>query len=68
MQATDFKFNHAGDLFFVSTGGGSIACVEYPTMEVVDTFDAHLGSCDTLDLDPRGRFVLGHYESTKTGH
>ncbi|KAG8880263.1 hypothetical protein FRB97_000975 [Tulasnella sp. 331] len=55
--ATDFKFNHVGDLLFASTNSGSIACVEYPTMELVDTFNAHLGSCNTVDLDPRGGYL-----------
>jgi len=55
--ATDFKFNHAGNLLFVSTSSGDISCIEYPTLEVVETFSAHLGSCNTLDLDPRGRYL-----------
>ncbi|KAG9011525.1 hypothetical protein FRB94_008094 [Tulasnella sp. JGI-2019a] len=55
--ATDFKFNHVSDLIFVSTNSGSIACIEYPTMDLVDTFNAHLGSCNALDLDPRGGYL-----------
>ncbi|KAG8900867.1 hypothetical protein FRB99_005726 [Tulasnella sp. 403] len=54
---TDFKFNHPGDLIFASSKSGSIHCVEYPSMNVIEIFNAHFGACNTLDLDPRGRFM-----------
>lgn len=40
-------------------------------MELVDTFNAHLGSCNTVDLDPRGgyvpRILLPTYPETEAG-
>ncbi|KAG8926659.1 hypothetical protein FRC02_008761 [Tulasnella sp. 418] len=54
---TDFKFNHVGDLVFLSTTRGAVMVLEYPTLRRVENIDLHVGACTAVDLDPKGRFM-----------
>jgi THO complex subunit 3 len=53
----EFGWNFAGDLFFLTTGQGTVRVLEYPSLKPVCTIEAHTANCFVLDFDPRGRFM-----------
>ncbi|KAF9515242.1 hypothetical protein BS47DRAFT_1294173 [Hydnum rufescens UP504] len=50
-------FNHTGELVYVAGGTGSIAILDYPSLEYLDKITGHIKSCHAIGADTRGRYV-----------
>ncbi|KAG0052281.1 hypothetical protein BGZ83_002787 [Gryganskiella cystojenkinii] len=56
-EVNEISWNPAGDLFFLTTGDGSIKVLEYSSMKDIYSMDAHTSNCYCLEFDPRGRYL-----------
>ncbi len=60
----EISWNKQGDLFFVTTGLGTIQLLSYPDLHEVHNIEAHLANCICLEFDKSGRyFATGSADS-----
>jgi THO complex subunit 3 len=52
----EISWNREGDLFFITTGLGSILILSYPDLIEVSNIEAHLANCICLEFDRSGRY------------
>nr|KAJ3422649.1 THO complex subunit 3 [Polyrhizophydium stewartii] len=56
VEANQFGWNFAGDLFFITTGTGRVKIFEYPSLKEVHTLFAHTSNAYCIDFEPSGRY------------
>ncbi|KAJ3332468.1 hypothetical protein HDU76_000114 [Blyttiomyces sp. JEL0837] len=56
-EINEIRWNYAGDLFFLTTGQGTIQVLEFPSFNHVYTLAAHTANCYCIEFDPRGRYM-----------
>ncbi|KAJ1561172.1 THO complex subunit 3, partial [Nowakowskiella sp. JEL0078] len=56
VEVNEIGWNNSLDLFFMSTGEGTIKILEYPSFKHIHTVYAHTANCCCLEFDPRGRY------------
>lgn len=57
VEVNEISWNHAGDLFLLTTGQGTVKIMAYPSMKELRILDGHTANCYCLELDPRGRYL-----------
>jgi len=55
-DVNEMGWTKTGDLFFVTTGLGTVSVMSAATLEDVYTVQAHTANCYCLDFDPTGRY------------
>ena len=55
-KVNEISWNNTGDLFFITTGTGSILVLSYPELNEVRTIEAHLANCICLEFDKSGKY------------
>lgn len=55
-EVNEISWNNTGDLFFITTGTGSILVLNYPELNEVHSIDAHLANCICLEFDKSGKY------------
>ncbi|RKO93986.1 WD40-repeat-containing domain protein, partial [Blyttiomyces helicus] len=64
-ETNEISWNYAGDLFFQTTGPGTVKILEYPGWKPIYELKAHTCICYCLDFDPKGRyFATGGADGT----
>ena len=53
----DINFNHTRELVYVSSESGAFAILDYPSLELLHKFDAHVHECSAIGVELRGRYV-----------
>ncbi|KAI9209594.1 WD40-repeat-containing domain protein [Polychytrium aggregatum] len=56
IEINEIRWNYANDLFFLTTGQGTIKVLGFPSFELVHSVNAHTANCYCLEFDPRGRY------------
>ena len=49
-------FDRPGSRLFISTGKGTVAVHDFPTLVHRQTLQAHTSNCYCIDFDQRGRY------------
>lgn len=63
-EVNEISWNKQGDLFFITTGLGTILLLNYPELHEVHTIEAHLANCICLEFDKSGKyFATGSADS-----
>lgn len=69
-EVNEIAWNMSGDLFFLTTGLGTVEVLSYPLekmqndLKPVDTLTAHTAGCYCIAIDPKGRyFAVGSADS-----
>ncbi|KAL1916430.1 uncharacterized protein VTP21DRAFT_5621 [Calcarisporiella thermophila] len=57
VEINEITWNKKGDLFFMTTGQGTVKVLEYPSLKLLHTIRAHGINCYCLELDPTGRYL-----------
>ena len=66
-EVNEISWNKEGDLFFITTGLGSILILSYPSLDEVSNIEAHLANCICLEFDKSGRyFATGSADATSS--
>lgn len=55
-EVNEISWNNTGDLFFITTGSGSILILNYPDLNEVHSIEAHLANCICLEFDKSGKY------------
>jgi len=55
-EVNEISWNKEGDLFFITTGLGTILILSYPDLNEVHTIEAHLANCICLEFDKSGKY------------
>ena len=55
-EVNEISWNNTGDLFFITTGTGSILVLNYPELNEVHSIEAHLANCICLEFDKSGKY------------
>jgi THO complex subunit 3 len=55
-EVNEISWNRDGDLFFITTGLGTIVMLSWPQLNEVHTIEAHLANCICLEFDRSGRY------------
>ncbi|KAI8820465.1 WD40-repeat-containing domain protein [Fimicolochytrium jonesii] len=56
VEINEISWNFAGDLFFMTTGQGTVRILEFPGFKQVTDLYAHTANLYCLDFDPRGKY------------
>ncbi|KAI8586367.1 WD40-repeat-containing domain protein [Geranomyces variabilis] len=56
VEINEISWNLAGDLFFMTTGQGTVRIVDFPGFKDVLDLRAHTANLYCLDFDPKGRY------------
>jgi THO complex subunit 3 len=56
-EANEIGWNLHGSHFIITTGMGTVRMLDWPTLNVAHTINAHTASIYSFDLDPRGRYM-----------
>ncbi|KAI8916529.1 WD40-repeat-containing domain protein, partial [Powellomyces hirtus] len=56
VEINEISWNFAGDLFFMTTGQGTVRVLEFPGFKPVIDLNAHTANLYCLDFDPKGRY------------
>ncbi|XP_042754636.1 THO complex subunit 3 isoform X2 [Lactuca sativa] len=63
-RVNEIAWNMSGDMFFLTTGNGTVEVLGYPSLQAVDTLTAHTAGCYCIAIDPLGRyFAVGSADS-----
>ncbi|KAL4566944.1 hypothetical protein LXL04_031070 [Taraxacum kok-saghyz] len=63
-EVNEIAWNMSGDMFFLTTGNGTVEVLGYPSLQAVDTLTAHTAGCYCIAIDPFGRyFAVGSADS-----
>ncbi|XP_039015771.1 THO complex subunit 3-like [Hibiscus syriacus] len=54
-EVNEIAWNMTGDMFFLTTGNGTVEVLAYPLLKPVDTLMAHTAGCYCIAIDPTGR-------------
>ncbi|XP_042432425.1 THO complex subunit 3-like [Zingiber officinale] len=63
-EVNEIAWNTTGELFFLTTGNGTVEVLSYPSLKVLHTLMAHTAGCYCIAIDPIGRyFAVGSADS-----
>ncbi|XP_042037664.1 THO complex subunit 3-like isoform X2 [Salvia splendens] len=63
-EVNEIAWNMTGDMFFLTTGNGTVEVLAYPSLRAVGTLMAHTAGCYCIAIDPAGRyFAVGSADS-----
>ncbi|PWA98967.1 transducin/WD40 repeat-like superfamily protein [Artemisia annua] len=63
-EVNEIAWNMKGDMFFLTTGNGTVEVLAYPSLRAVDTLTAHTAGCYCIAIEPLGRyFAVGSADS-----
>lgn len=63
-EVNEIAWNTTGDLFFLTTGNGTVEVLAYPSLRLLHTLNAHTAGCYCIAIDPTGRyFAVGSADS-----
>ncbi|CAA6661558.1 unnamed protein product [Spirodela intermedia] len=63
-EVNEIAWNTTGELFFLTTGNGTVEVLGYPSLKVLHTLMAHTAGCYCIAIDPIGRyFAVGSADS-----
>lgn len=57
VEVNEISWNTSGDLFYLTTGQGTIKIFDYPSFKLLHTLRAHTANCYCIEIDPRGRYL-----------
>ncbi|KAI7848040.1 WD40-repeat-containing domain protein [Circinella umbellata] len=57
MEVNEIAWNNANNLFFVTTGQGTIRCYDFPDTKLLYTLRGHTANCYCVEADPTGRYL-----------
>lgn len=57
VQTNQIAFSWSGKDLFLTTGDGSVKMLDYPSMQLYHTLNAHTSSCTSIQVCPRGRYI-----------
>ncbi|XP_052682680.1 THO complex subunit 3-like [Crassostrea angulata] len=55
-EVNEISWNNDWDLFFLTSGQGSIDLLSYPDLKLQHTLNAHPASCICIEFDPKGKY------------
>ncbi|PIK44139.1 hypothetical protein BSL78_18991 [Apostichopus japonicus] len=55
-EVNEISWNNDNDLFFLTSGQGSINVLSYPALKPLDMLNAHPANCICLKFDPTGKY------------
>lgn len=55
-EVNEISWNKAGDIFFLSTGPGSVHLLSYPDLKPLSILPAHTANCICIEFDPTGNY------------
>ncbi len=55
-EVNEISWNKQGDLFFITTGFGTVLILNYPELQEIHTIEAHLANCICLEFDKTGKY------------
>lgn len=56
-EVNEIAWNTTGELFFLTTGNGTVEVLEYPSLQTLHTLVAHTAGCYCIAIDPTGRYL-----------
>ncbi|KNC97001.1 uncharacterized protein SPPG_07817 [Spizellomyces punctatus DAOM BR117] len=56
VEINEISWNYAGDLFFMTTGQGTVKVLEFPQFKPVLDLTAHTANIYCVEFDPRGKY------------
>lgn len=63
-EVNEIAWNMTGEMFFLTTGNGTVEVLAYPSLRPLDTLVAHTAGCYCIAIDPMGRyFAVGSADS-----
>ncbi|XP_072969317.1 THO complex subunit 3 [Typha angustifolia] len=63
-EINEIAWNKTGDLFFITTGNGTVEVLAYPSLKLRHNLIAHTAGCYCIAMDPLGRyFAVGSADS-----
>ncbi|KAK1297429.1 hypothetical protein QJS10_CPB15g01232 [Acorus calamus] len=63
-EVNELAWNTTGELFFLTTGNGTIEVLAYPSLKLLHTLMGHTAGCYCIAIDPTGRyFAVGSADS-----
>ncbi|KAF6141356.1 hypothetical protein GIB67_008533 [Kingdonia uniflora] len=63
-EVNEIAWNTTGELFFLTTGNGTVEVLSYPSLRPLHTLMAHTAGCYCIGIDPLGRyFAVGSADS-----
>ncbi|RVX14600.1 THO complex subunit 3 [Vitis vinifera] len=64
LEVNEIAWNMTGEMFFLTTGNGTVEVLAYPALRPLDTLMAHTAGCYCIAIDPIGRyFAVGSADS-----
>ncbi|RWR76158.1 THO complex subunit 3 [Cinnamomum micranthum f. kanehirae] len=55
-EVNEIAWNTTGEIFFLTTGNGTLEVLDYPSLRVLHTLMAHTAGCYCIAIDPIGRY------------
>ncbi|XP_074642173.1 THO complex subunit 3-like [Tubulanus polymorphus] len=55
-EVNEISWNNEGDLFFLTSGNGSIHILNYPDLKLQYVLNAHPANCICIEFDPKGKY------------
>ncbi|PVD30873.1 hypothetical protein C0Q70_10148 [Pomacea canaliculata] len=55
-EVNEISWNNDGDLFFLTSGHGSIHILSYPELKLQHVLNAHPANCICIEFDPTGHY------------
>ncbi|EFJ07957.1 hypothetical protein SELMODRAFT_185709 [Selaginella moellendorffii] len=56
-EVNEIAWNSTGELFFLTTGNGTVEVLSYPSLQTLQTLIGHTAGCYCIAIDPTGRQV-----------
>jgi THO complex subunit 3 len=56
VEVNEMSWNLTSDLFFFTTGEGTVRIMDFPGLKLDHFITAHTGNCYCLKFDPKGRY------------
>lgn len=63
-EINEFKWNTCGDRLFLARGSGRVAVVQWPSLEMLNTLDAHTERCHAIAVDAGDKYLAVSSEDT----
>jgi len=64
VEVNEITWSNNGDLFFITTGSGTVEVFNFPQLTEKTVLPAHTANCYCIEMDPKGRyFALGSADS-----
>ncbi|KAK8962273.1 hypothetical protein KSP40_PGU013082 [Platanthera guangdongensis] len=57
-EVNEIAWNTTGELFFLTTGNGTVEVLGYPSLKILHTLMAHTAGCYCIAIDPIGRALV----------